>query len=318
MAQRLRAAGVLGMNRRNLEYLMEVNPRGNYPRVDDKLRTKRLAEQAGIPIPPLYGVISIQRQVRELSSMMAVHTDFVIKPARGSGGKGIVVINGRSQSCYRKLSGELISEIDLRHHVSNILNGMYSLGGNNDSAFIEYRVKPDPLFADISYQGVPDIRIVVYLGVPVMAMLRLPTRRSDGKANLHRGALGAGIDIASGITRHGVRGNRPVSVHPDTGNLISGIQVPYWDELLLTAAQCYELTELGYIGADFVLDSERGPLLLELNARPGLNIQIANARGLRHRLDQVTGALKQPPSSGFGPRQRVAFARQQAAWEKLE
>lgn len=54
--------------------------------------------------------------------------------------------------------------------------------------------------------------------------------------------------------------------------------------MLLMAAEAIEMTGLGYLGADFVLDKERGPVLLELNARPGLAIQIANRSGLRRRL----------------------------------
>ena len=58
------AKGVLGMNARNAHYISRLNPRSHYPLVDDKLRTKRLAESAGIAVPPLYGVI---RENHELS-----------------------------------------------------------------------------------------------------------------------------------------------------------------------------------------------------------------------------------------------------------
>lgn len=306
LAKRLKESGVLGLNQRNLAYTLAYNPRQLYPLVDDKLQTKRLAESANIPIPPLYGVIDIQRQVKDLGELLSPHQDFVIKPAHGTGGNGIIVIDGRWRSLYRKVNGTMLSEHDLQHHVSNILSGMYSLGGQTDKALIEYRVKFDPVFAAITYQGVPDIRLVVFMGVPVMAMVRLPTRRSVGKANLHQGAVGAGIDMASGMTMNAVERNHMVTIHPDTGHELAGVQVPYWNEMLLTAARCYEMTGLGYIGADFVLDRDMGPLLLELNARPGLNIQIANHIGLYRRLRLVEASL--PTLSD--PAQRVEFARQ--------
>jgi len=44
------------------------------------------------------------------------------------------------------------------------------------------------------------------------------------------------------------------------------------------------MTGLGYLGVDIVLDKAYGPMLLELNARPGLAIQVANQAGLRQRL----------------------------------
>lgn len=284
---RLASMGVIGINRRNAEYILQYNQRRYYPLVDDKLRTKQLALDAGIAVPDLYGVIEIERQIRELPEFLKKYTDFVLKPAQGTGGEGIEVIVGKMKNLYRRASGGYIDEARLQHHVSNILNGLFSLGGHEDKAIIEYRVKFDPIFDEISYQGVPDIRIIVFLGVPVMAMLRLPTHMSGGMANLHQGAIGVGIDIASGITMNAVWHNNIISVHPDTHNPVTGFRIPHWDELLITAARCYELTGLGYLGVDIVLDRTRGPLMLEMNARPGLNIQIANRAGLDHRLKFV-------------------------------
>jgi len=307
--QGIRHSGVLGMNRRNLDYVLASNPRSNYPLVDDKQLTKQLALEAGIPVPPLYGVIQIQRQVRDLAKLVAAHQDFVVKPANGSGGNGIVVIDRHMDGRYRKVNGEWLTEHELQHHISNTLGGMYSLGGITDKALLEYRVNFDSVFAAITYQGVPDIRIIVYQGVSVMAMLRLPTRQSEGRANLHQGAVGSGIDLATGMTLHAVLGNRIVKEHPDTDAPLAGVRVPYWEKLLYTAAQCHELTGMGYIGADFVLDSDMGPLLLELNARPGLNIQIANACGLLPRLARVAEAQ----TRWMGTAERVAFARERFA-----
>ena len=286
----LAAAGVLGLNQRNADFIMRLNPRRLYPRVDDKLITKTLAIGAGMAVPELYGVISHQADVRRLPEIAGERESFVIKPARGSGGDGIVVITGRSQrkrSSYRMASGVLISEAELMHHTSNIISGQYSLSGNPDSALIEYCVKFDPLFAEVSYQGVPDIRVIVYRGYPIMAMVRLPTRSSDGKANLHQGAVGAGIDISSGETLTGVLGDDVVDDHPDTGALIAGLYIPHWDFILQSAARGLEVTGLGYLGVDIVIDRDRGPLILEMNARPGLNIQIANCAGLSGRINRI-------------------------------
>ena len=151
----------------------------------------------------------------------------------------------------------------------------------------------DPVFAEVSYEGVPDIRIITLLGYPAMAMVRLPTRLSGGKANLHQGAIGVGINIANGITLGGVFHNDAIDYHPDTMKPITDLQVPHWDKILEIAASCYELTGLGYLGVDIVLDKEHGPLMLELNARPGLNIQIANREGgvTRYRTIEARAAL---------------------------
>jgi alpha-L-glutamate ligase-like protein len=290
VAKNLRAAGVLGLNERNSEFIMRLNPRRLYPRVDDKALTKELALAAGMAVPDLYGVITNQGEVRQFRDIVAGRDSFVIKPAQGSGGDGIFVITGRSErnrDAFRLSSGVVVTEDEILYHLSNIVGGQYSLSGNPDKALVEYCVQFDPVFAAVSYQGVPDVRVVVYRGYPAMAMVRLPTRASDGKANLHQGAVGAGIDMRTGITLNGVLDDEIVDEHPDTGALVSGLEIPHWDFILESSARAYEVTGLGYLGVDMVIDRERGPLILEMNARPGLNIQIANCAGLANRIARI-------------------------------
>jgi len=285
--QALRDHGILGMNQRNADYISRYNPRSCYPLVDNKLDTKKLALKAGIAVPHLYHTITMEHEVAQIDTILKPHQSFVIKPAHGSGGDGIVIIHGRRHDKYRRANGTLLQKEELQYHLSSTLSGMFSLGGHEDYAMIEALVEFDPLFEDITYQGVPDIRVIVFLGYPVMAMARLPTRQSHGKANLHQGAVGVGIDIATGLTTNGVMQNESITAHPDTGNPIAGLKIPDWDTLLNLSARCYELTNLGYLGVDIVLDKNRGPLILELNARPGLSIQIANRAGLLPRLRLV-------------------------------
>lgn len=303
----MREAGVLGMNRRNAEYIMNWNARSLFPLVDDKFITKQLAMKHSVPTPTLYYLIEGHGDVARLESKVENHKEFVVKPARGSGGSGIVLISDRHASGFVKQDGTVIHREDLSYHIFGILSGIHSLEGLEDRAMIEELLHPDPIFSAITFRGVPDIRILVYRGVPAMAMVRLPTRASDGKANLHRGAIGVGIDIARGATLEGVHGESVVSRHPDTGNPLAGIEVPHWDKMLLFAAEALEMTRLGYLGVDLVIDREKGPMLLEMNARPGLRIQIANRAGLRHRLDLIDRA---PPEVFEKPADRVAWAKE--------
>ncbi|MDY6974101.1 MAG: alpha-L-glutamate ligase-like protein, partial [Thermodesulfobacteriota bacterium] len=306
LAKKLSAMGTLGINKRNAHYTLQYNPRHLYPLVDDKLRTKQLAERAGMAVPKLYGVIETQRQIKDLDSVLEPYQDFVVKPARGSGGNGILVFTGKSKHQYRRVDDMLVSQEELDYYCSNILSGIYSLGGHPDKAFIEYRVCSDPIFDGIKYQGLPDIRIIVFLGIPVMSMVRLPTRLSKGKANLHQGAIGVGIDMKTGHTLKGVWRNDILDEHPDTGNSVKGIAIPCWEDLLTLAAQCYQLTGLGYQGVDIVLDKHLGPLILEINARPGLNIQIANHEGLLPRLKLIEQHYTEIATVS----ERVAYARE--------
>ena len=275
------------MNRRNIDYVAAHNPRHLYPLVDNKLKTKLLAEGAGIAVPKLLGTLHFQHDVKRLHQQLANHDKFVIKPSKGSGGKGILVISGREHNVYFKPSQEAINQSMLERHVTNILSGLYSLSGSPDTAMIEAMIEAHSLFDNYSYEGVPDIRVIIFKGYPVMAMLRLATHASDGKANLHQGAVGVGIDLATGRALHAVQHDRPIYSHPDTQCEFSELQLPDWDKLLTLAAACYDVTGLGYLGVDIVIDKNQGPLILELNARPGLTIQVANGTGIKPRLEKI-------------------------------
>lgn len=304
--RRLRQRGILSINQRNADYVLRYNRRKLYPLVDDKLKTKRLALQAGIAVPPLYELIKTEHQIKKLESILEPYSDFVIKPARGAGGDGIIVISEKVFGRYRQINGKLLTLQEISYHLSCLLSGAYSLGGHPDYAIIEHRVIVDPVFAEVSYEGIPDIRIINLLGYPAMAMVRLPTRLSGGKANLHQGAIGTGVNMSNGLTLGGVFHNDTIDFHPDTMHSIVNIQVPYWDKILDIAASCYELTGLGYLGVDIVLDKVHGPLMLELNARPGLNIQIANREGVLHRYRTIEARAAQGKESIAS---RVAFSK---------
>ncbi len=301
---KLRLKGIIGMNRRNIRYIGRYNNRRLYPLVDDKLKTKLLAQEYGITSPALIGTVATQFGVKHLNDILRGHAGFVIKPAKGSGGKGILVIDRVENDAFVKPSGARLTLQDVERHASNILSGLYSLGGSPDVAVVEALINFDERLAEYTYEGVPDIRVIVFLGYPVMAMMRLSTAASDGKANLHQGAVGVGLDIATGTAIRGVQFDRTRLDHPDTGHELASLHIPDWHTLLLLAAGCYEMTGLGYLGTDVVLDRDHGPMLLELNARPGLAIQMANGEGLRRRLDLIE---RQP--SGVSPEERVAFAQ---------
>lgn len=305
----LKQYGILGINARNLDYLFPTNPRRLYRYADSKLETKKIAQSIGVATPKTYGVITFQNEVKNLAKIVQKHKSFVVKPSSGSGGDGIVVIKDVTEAGYCKASGSILTPEDLQFHIYNILSGMFSLGGNSDEAIIEYAVQFDPVFTDIAYQGVPDIRVIIYKGVPAMAMLRLPTRASDGKANLHRGGVGVGIDLATGTTLAGIQNNRYIDNHPETGHPLCDRQIPDWQTILDMAAKLGDKTEFGYLGVDIVLDCEKGLLLLEINARPELSIQIANREGLIGRLEAIDADLPKLT----GTQAKIDFAQEKFA-----
>jgi alpha-L-glutamate ligase-like protein len=283
----LAGLGVLGMNRRNAACILDHNPRRAYPAVDNKLTMRDLCRRIGVPTPAIYSVIGAHSALRHLPRLLEPLEDFVIKPNHGAGGRGILVVTGRQGSGFVRHNGEPAELADVRQHVSSVVSGLYSLGDHPDKALIQQRVRLHPAFERISYQGIGDVRVILYKRVPAMAMLRLPTKASNGRANLHQGGIGAGVDLATGVTTRAVMRNHLADRHPDTGVSLVGFRVPYWPEILEMARRVAAAVDLGYLGVDIVVDRDEGPLLLEANARPGLAIQIANGQGLLGRLEAI-------------------------------
>ena len=299
--------GVVGINMRNARYLLPNNPRRLYDLVDNKLRTKALAEAEGMTVAETYGVARTPHDVKTIERILEGHEAFVIKPTRGSGGKGIMVIDRRNGKNFVKPSGTEVTPSDLKNHVSNILAGLFSLGGKRDFALIEYRVRPAKLLTDMSFQGAPDIRVVMLHGYPVMAMLRASTKESDGRSNLHQGAVGVGIDIATGITVRAIHHGKQITHHPDLEVGLIGVQMPQWETILHMSATCQQMTGLGYLGVDIMIDDQLGPLMIEVNARPGLAIQMANGVGLLKRLEPIAEEHRRKPGADLA--EKIAFSK---------
>lgn len=276
----------LGINARNYLYLKKFNRRKAKELVDDKLRTKELLIKKKIPAP---GLIAVFRSFDDIRSFdwSKLQETFVIKPAHGYGGEGITVVRNWDGEKGELPSGKPVYLHELESLIFDIIDGAFSLSNLPDAAFMEELVTPHTMFKKYAPQGVPDIRVISCMKVPVMAMMRLPTIYSNGKANLHMRALGIGIDMRTGITTLGILNDDVVEFIPETKTKIRGIKIPQWDTILEIASKAQDVSGLGYAGVDIVIDDTHGPLVLEINARPGLSIQLANGASLRTRLERI-------------------------------
>jgi alpha-L-glutamate ligase-like protein len=279
------AQGILGINRRNLCYVQAENRFRDLPLADDKLQTKEAVTRAGVPIPETYFVYRRFFELQTVARDLSPHGEFVIKPSHGRLGSGILVITGREAESWRDIAGGVHRADDLRRHILDIVFGTYT----NDlpcAALVEERVQQHPQMMRMSPLGLADIRLLLYREEPVTAMLRIPTSRSRGKANLHQGGVGVGVDVGTGRTTRALWKARPVEAHPDTGFPLLGFQVPDWATVLGAGVAAARSVPLKYIGAD-IASSERGPVLLEINARPGIEIQNVNRAPLRSLLERI-------------------------------
>ncbi len=289
--------GVLGLNARSLLYIKPFNPTKATALADSKLKTKAYLAARGIPVAKLYGRIETRDQLLSFD-FSQLPDECVLKPNHGFGGEGIIVLKGRDKRGRFLRNGKLpMDEQELREHIEDILDGKFSLKGVLDTAFFEQILKPHDCFARFRPVGLPDIRVIVFNLVPVMAMVRIPTADSDGKANIHLGGIGIGIDIAKGTTTYAAQYHSMVETLSH-GEVAMGHPIPYWDDILLVCSKIQQLTNIGYLAVDITIDEQMGPALLEVNARAGLEVQVANLAPLRSRLERVQGLKVESPEKG--------------------
>lgn len=300
----------LGMNARNYLFIRNHNSKRAKVIADNKVLTKKACFDKKVPTPEMLVHFKNLQSARDFN-WTSLPRKFVLKPASGYGGDGILLVRKWDGAQGEISGGVVVDQKDLESHVFDILEGAFSLGNFPDTAFIEDLIIPHPIFKKMSWGGVPDVRVIVCNQVPVMAMLRLPTKNSSGKANLHLGALGVGIDLRTGITTLGIQGQELVSYVPDTKIKVRGIKIPDWNQVLEIAVNAQVASTLGYAGVDIVIDDTKGPLVLEVNARPGLSIQLANGASIRTRLERVAGIKINSTKAG------IELAQSLFAEEKL-
>jgi len=296
---------ILGLNARNYEYL-KYNSVASRRIADSKLLTKSACKKAGLSTPRLYTVIRNQNDLAKFD-FGKITDSFVVKPNRGMGGKGIIVVekSGKVPGTWITSERQKITNDDIKLHIADILEGRFSMNDMPDIAYIEERVRIHPVFADYSYHGTPDIGVLVFNHIPVMAFLRLPTKESGGRANMFQGAIACGIDLATGITTYAYQKTDYIKTFPNTRKNLSGIQIPEWEAILELAIKAAKAADLGYMRADVVLQPSIKhpgkiiPKILELNAQPGLKIQLCNKAGLRRRLERVEGLEVETAQKGI-------------------
>jgi len=290
-----RVQGILGINARNLLYISRYNSHANKKFADDKLYTKNYLQSRGFNVAKVYNTIKNYKELKYFDPK-ALPNSFVIKPNRGLGGEGILIVANKKGNYFFNSQAEKINWKELYRHMVSILDGKYAISGISDKVIIEERLEMDDEFKRFSEGGLPDIRVIVFNYVPVIAMLRLPTQESNGKANLHLGAVGVGINITTGKATYAVQHNKFIRKLPN-GEKISEIKISKWQEVLLMAARAQHASQIGFLAVDLVV-SNVGIKILELNARAGLSVQIANQVLLRSRLKKISDLKVPNPEKG--------------------
>ncbi|MGY3791957.1 sugar-transfer associated ATP-grasp domain-containing protein [Aquimarina sp. 433] len=275
---------VVGLNERNIKFIYPNNKKKDYPLADDKVRTKEILHQHQIPCAKTYAVVAYNNDIKKAWEACKQYDAMAIKPANGCGGGGIKIIK-RDRNGNWISSGKVITERQIFQHMAAIIMGFFSLG-SHDRVLIEECIEPHPFFHKIYPAGVPDFRIITLHQNPVMGMLRMPTNRSDGKANLHQNGVGIGVDLTAGTLTEVYDGKNYFDHHPDSGFVIQNMPIPYWEEILKISIDTARAFPLNYLGIDIVIDKNKGPQIMEINVRPGLGIQLVNKQGLKKAIKE--------------------------------
>lgn len=292
----MKVSSILGLNARTQLFAYKYNTKRGKNVANSKIQTAKVLKKAKVSSPKIFKKFTDPREVVDFN-WDSLPAKFALKPSRGMGGEGIIVVKRRitnkqiikstNKPIWVTTNREKVTADDLKLHTLDILEGAYSMGNAPDVAFIQEYVGRAEVFRKWAYRGTPDIRIIVFNRIPIMAMLRLPTKESGGRANLHQGAIGVGVDIATGITTKAIWHGEEIVFKPGSDKKLRGIKIPGWDKVLETAIKAQEVSHLGYLGVDIVIHPDKGPMVLELNAQPGLQIQLANGAGLKKRLERV-------------------------------
>ena len=281
---------LLGLNARVLDYIKEYNDSTAKKMADSKIKTKEFLSAKWVSVVDTLLVVSNLKELEKIN-LDDLKLPFVVKPNAWFWGKWILIIDKKDASWNFVLNNwDVMTKKELLSHFQFILEWFFSLSWNRDKVIIEKKVILDSSIELLWKFWLPDLRVIVFNMVPVMAMFRIPTAESKWKANLHAWACWVWVDIATWKLTYITYKWKNVKSVPWIWD-VRWIELPNWEKVLETAVKVQQITKIWFLGCDIVLDKQDWPLLLEMNIRPGLSVQLANLAPLKTRLKKVSGVF---------------------------
>ena len=174
---------VLGINSRNRDLIYKLNSSALLDLAADKLQSKAALSASGIPIAQTLASCSSYQDLDDFLLTAQGQNGFALKPNRGSQGNGILIIDHFDGENFFTVNGRRVSPKELARHIGEILSGSFAQDGSEDSAYLEPLLLQHEDLNKLANLGLADIRIILHHKKPISAMLRVPTKKSNGKAN---------------------------------------------------------------------------------------------------------------------------------------
>lgn len=319
--------GILGMNARNLLYIKKFNDKKSIRLANNKLQTKNFLAERWIPLAQTYGVIKDRKNLFDFDFGNLPKKNFVIKPNKWSKWQWILIARflGESEEAkhdekiikkwpWKKFKdflqwrddkhnfqynyqiwNDIVNDMQLRRYLIDILDGKYSMTLGTDKIIVEEKLVAWEWFKEFCEYGLADIRIIVFNLVPVAAMIRVPTSKSKGKANLAAWWIGFGINIWTGrissmLYKKRIRRNKFPTKYKDFWDK----KIPYRDDILFLSSKIQYFVNLWYLALDRVITND-WPKLLEINARAWLEVQNISGIRLEKTLDKIADLKIEDP-----------------------
>ncbi len=306
---------ILGLNKRNIDYIKKLNPQKSIRLADNKYKTKLFLQQRWIPVPQTYAYIADRKQLLDFDFATLPSDVFVAKPNKWSKGKGVFILERLAEfqppislSWWNKFSDyisdflykdipyypygyrtkwSMFSDRSLKKKLVAILEWNYTLANRQDAVLVEEKLIPGAWFEQFCQYGLADIRVIVCNLVPVAAMLRIPTEQSGWVANLAQGGMACGIDITTWQIRTIATSDAIYYDNfPDEYKYLYKYIIPFWDDILLHSANTQYFVNMGYVWLDWIITAD-GPKLLEVNGKAWLEIQNIVWLPLQKVLDKI-------------------------------
>jgi len=235
-------------------------------RLDDKFSFYQVFKKAGLPTIPIIAEFEngkINKWAADANGELP-EADLFAKPADGIRGMGAKLYKYEKDGHYRMDDGHLLSQNELLDHLSE--------ASRETSHLLQKRFFNHPDLSGLSTRALCTVRIVTCRNpggpsTPLISIFRMPTGMNITD-NMRVNALGSPIDEKTGTLGDAMSMDpavEPVSRHPDTGHVITGVKIPFWPEIIKLALSAHdEFPDFSSIGWDVAV-TEDGPLLVEGN-----------------------------------------------------